>query len=58
MSQQPATGTTSLLEQLARDQRATPVRDIDELRVDVWDSDDELDEFLADWRASRDTSLS
>jgi 3-dehydroquinate dehydratase len=48
----------SLLEELARDQHACPVCDIAELRVDVWASDEELDELLADWRASRDTSLS
>ncbi len=48
----------SPLEELARDQHAMPVRDVAELRADVWGSDDELDEFLADCRASRDTSLS
>jgi hypothetical protein len=58
VSKQAATETTSVLDELARDQHATPVRDIAELRADVWDSDEELDEFLADWRASRDASLS
>ena len=58
VSKQPATETPSALDELARDQHATPVRDIAELRADVWDSDKELDEFLADWRASRDASLS
>lgn len=58
VSQQPASQVVSILEELARDQHAQPVRDIAELRADVWDSDKELDEFLADWRASRDASLS
>ncbi|MHB1537837.1 MAG: hypothetical protein ACYCST_21710 [Acidimicrobiales bacterium] len=58
MSKQPVTETMSVLEELARDQHATTVRDIVELRADVWGSDEELDEFLADWRASRDASLS
>lgn len=58
VSKQPVTETMSVLEELARDQHATTVRDIVELRADVWGSDEELDEFLADWRASRDASLS
>lgn len=57
VSKQPVTETMSDLEEVARDQHATPVRDIAELRADVWDSDEELDEFLANWRASRDASL-
>jgi hypothetical protein len=36
VSKQPATETMSALEELARDQHATPVRDIAELRADVW----------------------
>ena len=43
---------------MARDQHARPVIDLEELRLDVWSSDQELEEFLADWRASRDASLS
>ena len=43
---------------MARDQHARPVTDLEELRLDVWSSDEELEEFLADWRASRDASLS
>ncbi len=46
----------SILEELARAQHARPICDIAELRADVWSSDEELDEFLADWRASRDAS--
>jgi hypothetical protein len=58
VSKQHVPETMSALEELAHDQHATPVRDIAELRADVWGSDEELDEFLADWRASRDASLS
>ncbi|MDA8380118.1 MAG: hypothetical protein M0020_04725 [Actinomycetota bacterium] len=58
VSEQPVSQAVSILEELARDQHARPVRDIAELRADVWDSDEELEEFVADWRASRDASLS
>lgn len=58
MSEQPITQTTPPLERLAREQQARPVRDIEELRADVWVTDREVEEFLADWRASRDASLS
>ena len=58
MSEQPVSEAIPVLEELARDQHARPVQDIEELRADVWDSDTELDEFLADWRARRDASLS
>ncbi len=58
VSKQPASEAVPVLEELARDQHARPVRDIEELRADVWFSDKELDEFLANWRASSDTSLS
>jgi hypothetical protein len=57
LSQQPATAS-SALEELALDQHATPVVAIEELRAEVWDSNDELDEFLADWQAARSTSPS
>ena len=56
MSEQPGGETMSILEELARAQHARPICDIAELRADVWSSDEELDEFLADWRASRDAS--
>ncbi len=57
LSQQHATAT-SALDDLARQQHATPVSAIEELRADVWDSDEELDEFLVDWRAARSSSPS
>lgn len=56
VSEQPQ--ATPILEELARDQNARPVANIEELRADLWSSDLELEEFLADWRASRDSSLS
>jgi hypothetical protein len=57
LSQQHATAT-SALDELARHQHATPVSAIENLRADVWDSDEELDEFLVDWRAARSSSPS
>lgn len=56
LSEQPQ--VTPVLDELARDQNAPAVANIEELRANVWPSDEELDEFLADWRASRDSSLS
>lgn len=57
LSQQHATAS-SALEDLQRDQHATPVRAIEELRAEVWDSYAELDEFLADRQAARSASPS
>lgn len=52
MSEQPVSEAVPVLEKLARDQHAGPVQDIAELRADVRGSDEELDEFRADWRAA------
>lgn len=52
MADRPAT-----IEDLARGQHAEPVADPDELAADIWQSDAELEEFLAGLRASRNTSL-
>lgn len=57
VSNQPVHEAMPVLEELARDQHARPVSDVKELRLDVWSSAQELDEFLADWRNSRDASL-
>ena len=46
------------LDELAQRRHAKPVADANELAADIWESDEELDAFLADLRASRDTSLS
>ena len=56
MSEQPLPEAVSVLEKFAHDQHAIPVTDIDQLRLDVWSSDEELEEFLVDWRTSRDAS--
>jgi hypothetical protein len=45
------------IEDLARAQHAGPVADPGELAADIWESDAELEEFLADLRASRNASL-
>lgn len=58
VSEQPVSEEVPVLEELARDQRARPVHSIEELRADVWASEEELDDFLADWRAGRDAALS
>jgi hypothetical protein len=50
----PAAALT--IEELARVQHATEVRDAKELAADIWESDEELDAFLADLRSSRDAS--
>jgi hypothetical protein len=45
------------LDELAQRCHARPVADANELTADIWASDDELDAFLADLRASRGQSL-
>jgi hypothetical protein len=44
------------IEELARAQHASQVTTAEELAADIWESDEELDEFLADFRTSRDAS--
>lgn len=45
------------IEDLARAQNVHAVTDVDELAADIWETDDELDAFLADLRASRAAPL-
>jgi len=45
------------IEELARAQQAEQVTDAEELAADIWGSDEELDEFLTDLRASRNASI-
>jgi hypothetical protein len=45
------------IEELIRQQGVRPVADTDDMRADLWDSDEEFDEFLADVRASRQRDL-
>jgi hypothetical protein len=49
-------GRSPTLDELARLQHAVPVEP-DDLVADIWESDEELDAFLADLRASRNASL-
>lgn len=52
-----ASGIGLRFEDLAEQQRAQVVDDLEDLKADVWASDEELDAFLADLRASRDASI-
>jgi hypothetical protein len=45
------------LDELARNCDARPVADASDLVADLWESDDELDAFLADLRVSPGQSL-
>ena len=45
------------IEELARAQHAEQIADVEELAADIWKSDQELEEFLIDLRASRNASL-
>jgi hypothetical protein len=45
------------IEELARQQGVQPVESVDDMRVDLWDSDEELEQFLDDLRASRQADL-
>jgi hypothetical protein len=49
-----ATSMQMTIDDLARAQHAEAIRDPEELSTDIWESDEELDEFLADLRSSRD----
>lgn len=49
--------TARTIDDLARTQHAAAASDTHELADDIWESDDELDAFLADLRASRNASL-
>jgi len=42
------------LDEQARRKGVRPIRSVDELRADVFESDEELDEFLADLENFRD----
>lgn len=44
-------------EELAREQGVRPIESANDLRADLFDSDEELDEFLAEVRASRQANL-
>jgi hypothetical protein len=44
------------LDELAQRCHAVPVAEANELALDIWESDEELDAFLADMYASRNAS--
>jgi hypothetical protein len=45
------------IDEIARQRGVRPVESVDDARADIWESDEELDAFLADVRASRDANL-
>jgi hypothetical protein len=52
-----STWSAPTIDEFARAQDARVVGDSRDLADEVWESDDELDDFLADLRASRNASL-
>lgn len=51
-------GATPLtIDELARLHNAVEVHGLGELAADIWESDEELDEFLTDLHSSRHSSL-
>jgi hypothetical protein len=54
---EPIASSMTTIADLAREQHAEPVADPSELAADIWESDAELEEFLADLRATRQASL-
>jgi hypothetical protein len=45
------------IKELAKQQGVRPFRPGDDVRTDLWDSDEEFEAFLADVRASRQADL-
>jgi hypothetical protein len=45
------------IEELARQQGVRPFKPGDDVRADLWDSDEEFEAFLADVRASRQADV-
>lgn len=45
------------VEELARQQGVRPVRSFEDMRADLWDSDEEFDAFMVELRASRQADL-
>jgi hypothetical protein len=54
---EPMADQLATIEDLARAQHAEPVAHPEELAADIWESEEELEAFLADLRASRNASL-
>jgi len=53
----PGTLRSVSVEELARQQGVRPVENIVDMHADLWDSDEDLEEFLAEVRASRQADL-
>lgn len=45
------------IDEIARLRGIRPVESVDDMRADIWESDEELQAFLADMRARRDANL-
>lgn len=45
------------VEELARQQGVRPVANVADMHADLWDSDEELEQFLAEVRATRQADL-
>ena len=54
---EPMANRLATIEDLARAQHVEPVADPEDLAADIWESDAELQAFLADLRAARNASL-
>ncbi|MGI8775819.1 MAG: hypothetical protein ACR2LJ_00165 [Acidimicrobiales bacterium] len=52
-----AAATLLAIDELARLQHAVEVHGLGEFAADIWESDGELDEFLADLHSSRNSSF-
>ncbi|HVQ92780.1 MAG TPA: hypothetical protein VMU51_17230 [Mycobacteriales bacterium] len=53
----PGFPRSTTAEELARQQGVVPVVPFVDLRADLWETDEELDQFLADIRAARQADL-
>jgi hypothetical protein len=52
-----AGATPLMIDELAQLHNAVKVHGLGELAADIWESDEELDEFLTDLHSSRHSSL-
>lgn len=61
-AKEPENGRVNLpasltLDELARQQGVRPVASVEDLRADIWASDEELEAFLTEMRESRNADL-
>lgn len=57
IDQDPEVGRGPRLDEFAPAQGVGPVESLEELALDVWEADEDLDAFLTDVRSSRDADL-